>query len=205
MNTEERWLPVVGHEGYEVSDKGRVRSFRQVNNPGKVLKHGRTKKGHHIVSLQGQMRSVHSLVLEAFVSPRPPGKLALHWDDNKDDNRVENLYWGTYSDNNYDAVRNGSHHLAARTECQFGHPLEFRSNGRRYCRECNNASSRESKRRSYQPRTNHLTDEQITAIRQDSRSLRAIAAEYGVSHTTIKRVKGGSLMRGQVSNFGQVM
>lgn len=36
-----------------------------------------------------------------------------------------------------------------------------------------------------------LTDEQVEAIRSDPRSLRTIAADYGVSHTHVSRIKRG--------------
>ena len=154
---DEKWLPVTGFEGYEVSDHGRVRSFLQRNNRGRVLKPARMKKGHLMVSLQtddgSKMRPVHQLVLEAFVCPRPDGKLALHRDGNPGNNTVENLYWGTYSDNIKDSVEHGTHPQASKTHCKLGHVIDgvrlnvdgsFRQ---RYCKTCNNIKSRESKRK----------------------------------------------------------
>lgn len=52
-------------------------------------------------------RRVHYLVLEAFVGSRPPGLLACHKDDNKQNNRLSNLYWGTEQENHEDAKKNG--------------------------------------------------------------------------------------------------
>ena len=47
-------------------------------------------------------------VLLAFVGPRPDGCcLSRHLNDDHNDNRVENLAWGTHQDNHDDAVRNG--------------------------------------------------------------------------------------------------
>lgn len=37
---------------------------------------------------------VAELVLETFVGPKPEGKKACHKDNDKTNNRVENLYWG---------------------------------------------------------------------------------------------------------------
>lgn len=54
-----------------------------------------------------QRSSISWLVLEAFVGPRPPGMWALHRDDNKANNHVSNLRWGTPLENGRDAVRNG--------------------------------------------------------------------------------------------------
>ena len=50
---------------------------------------------------------VHLLVLWAFKGPPKPGQIARHLNDNKRDNRLGNLKWGTYNDNLEDAIRNG--------------------------------------------------------------------------------------------------
>lgn len=68
-------------------------------------------------------RSVHQLVLEAFVGPRPEGMYGLHWDDDKNNNRLANLRWATPSENMMDQVRNGMHYEASREECPRGHKL----------------------------------------------------------------------------------
>lgn len=73
---------------------------------------GRNRKGNVHVTLtrDGVSKShrVHLLVLEAFVGPRPtPDAVGLHFDDDIWNNRVDNLRWGTRSDNWHDAVRNG--------------------------------------------------------------------------------------------------
>lgn len=124
----EEWRPVVGHEGaYEVSDFGRVRSVDRVKtyqrwdgrtgqfisvsrrHRGAILRPGPTSTGHLTVCLgRGGSVLVHHLVLEAFVGPRPPKPLeGLHWDDDRQNNCVANLRWGTRSENIHDAIRNG--------------------------------------------------------------------------------------------------
>lgn len=50
---------------------------------------------------------VHILVLETFVGPRPKGMKGLHKDDNRKNNKLRNLYWGTQKENMEDADRNG--------------------------------------------------------------------------------------------------
>lgn len=54
---------------------------------------------------------VHRLLMEAFGPPRPldiKGRAVVrHLDDNKDNNSLDNLAWGTQSDNQSDARRNG--------------------------------------------------------------------------------------------------
>lgn len=208
---DERWLPVrgFGFEIYEVSDHGSVRSiphWRPVRgvatalHPGKVLKQYPGPKGHMTVKLskhgKGRHCRVHVLVLEAFVSPRPEGMLALHRDDDKLNNHVENLYWGTYSDNMHDAVKNGTHAGASRDECKRGHLLDGRTkNGARFCKACSRIRAQERRRKHPRPLAEmpygrpRLTDEQREAIKADTRTLRAVAEDYGITHTTVRRIR----------------
>lgn len=118
----ERWLPVLGYEGfYEISDRGRVRSvpridIRKVPRGGKLMIWQMDRRtGYWQVKLckDGKARClyVHSLVLEAFVSPRPPGLETLHADDDRANPCLGNLSWGTRKENmatrNVQGSRNG--------------------------------------------------------------------------------------------------
>lgn len=123
---KEIWKAVVGLEGrYEVSDRGRVRSVpRRLHiraswrRPahwrsyrGKLLRPGRyTSSGHVAVVLgHGAHGSpVHLLVLAAFIGPLPPGKETRHLNGVADDNRLENLCYGTRSENMKDAWAHGA-------------------------------------------------------------------------------------------------
>src|SRR5215471_1987515 len=126
----EQWREVVGFPGYQVSDRGRVKSFWKrvgrkgnacggcewvIGQEGKVMDWKAHRTGYQVVALTRDRRQfwspIHILVLEAFVGPRPAGLLGLHRDDDKINNAIENLYWGTRSDNQHDSVRNG-HHFA---------------------------------------------------------------------------------------------
>lgn len=101
----ERWLPVAGYEGlYEVSDHGRVRG----NRVG-VLRPDINRYADVRLSKDGKKRKkgVHVLMLEAFVGPGN-GLWALHRNDKKTDNRLDNLYWGTPQQNSDDRMRNGN-------------------------------------------------------------------------------------------------
>ena len=133
----EEWRPVVGWEGlYEVSDQGRVRSSdrtvhckngRTQRYKGRVLKPRKSRDGHLRVYLcrEGKPRnkSVHRLVLEAFVGVCPEGMECLHADGNPENNRVANLRWGTCSENALDSVNHGTHRQARKTHCLRGHKL----------------------------------------------------------------------------------
>lgn len=54
---------------------------------------------------------LHHLVIEAFGPPKPfPKALARHFDDDRLNNAIGNLRWGTQVENLQDAARNG--HMA---------------------------------------------------------------------------------------------
>ncbi len=146
--TPEEWRPVVGYEGlYEVSDTGRVRSLRA--NKIMRLQHHQ-QFGYKILTLSGHgkriTKLIHVMVLTTFVGPRPDGLVACHNDGNPANNTLANLRWDTQSSNLLDAVRQGTHPLAAATHCKRGH--EFTSentiiaNGWRKCRTCTNERQR---------------------------------------------------------------
>jgi len=138
--TAEEWRPVVGYEGaYEVSDHGRVRSLgrtmtdrigRPRRVPGGVLTPGRAA-GYQRVQLCADDRRgnayVHTLVLEAFVGPRPVGMEGLHGDGDPDNCTPGNLHWGTHQENTLDRVRHGRHRFANQARCKRRHLLEGRN------------------------------------------------------------------------------
>lgn len=109
----ERWKPIPGYEHkYQVSACGGVRSVdhyvRLVAHgketqrlvPGKTLKPGRSTSGHLTVCLgKGNTHGVHRLVASAFLGACPAGKEVLHLDGDPSNNRLENLRYGTRSEN----------------------------------------------------------------------------------------------------------
>lgn len=115
----EEFRPVVGFEDmYQVSSLGRVRGLPRVSSYGRRVQ-GRVLKakaanqyGHLGVTLSSQgrphYRTIHRLVLFAFVGPPPPKHIAAHNNGDPTDNRLSNLRWATYMENKSDMFRHGT-------------------------------------------------------------------------------------------------
>lgn len=98
----EIWKDVAGYEGkYQVSNLGNVRSlakYRQTEDPDGLLK-ARLRANYLSVHLSTghkfKNKPIHRLVAEAFV-PNPNGYTEVnHIDENKMNNRADNLEWCT--------------------------------------------------------------------------------------------------------------
>ena len=120
---------VPGFPGYAVSDDGRVFSCRRRGPSGQigpVWKEMRQSNGggdkqynirYKIVILrrnrQKCTKPVHSLVLTAFIGPRPEGMQGCHNNGNRFDNHFTNLRWDTPIGNNSDKAKHGTLPLGA--------------------------------------------------------------------------------------------
>lgn len=118
----EVWRPVVGAPDYEVSDLGRVRSWRPTGAAArdvnarlevpKMLTPNAQRYGHRVVGLSvldgnGERRAlkythVHRMVLEAFVGPCPDGLECAHHDGDSGNNALANLAYKTRLQNQHD-------------------------------------------------------------------------------------------------------
>lgn len=132
----EEWKSIKGYPDYEVSNLGRVRSWRLKGNTTKpvteprILKFATCGSGrkYYAVKLyrdnKGKSHRVHRLVLETFVGPMPEGLEVRHKDGDSFNNRLDNLVYGTHLENMADQKAHGtavyhngeSHGMARLTE-----------------------------------------------------------------------------------------
>lgn len=74
--------------------------------------------GYKYVTWRNKNIAVHRLVAEQFVSGKTNENwVVMHKDNNPSNNDPENLSWGTYSQNNYDAYKDGLKGRAKRVRC----------------------------------------------------------------------------------------
>lgn len=106
----EEWRDCVGYEGlYMVSSMGQVKSFyvktRIKDKNGYVMAQKCDNHGYKRVNLHkgGKMKAelVSRLVANAFIPNVDNKSIVGHWDDNKLNNNVENLYWTDNYENNH--------------------------------------------------------------------------------------------------------
>lgn len=101
------WKPIIGYEGlYEISDDGEIKSLRYYgsekshllkpckNNQTGYLQVVLTKDGKH------KTKTIHRMVAEHFLENHNGEKCINHKDENKQNNKAENLEWCCYSYNN---------------------------------------------------------------------------------------------------------
>lgn len=99
---DERWAAIKGYEGlYEISDRGRIKSF--YSDPPQILTCNINTPGYVQVGLYKNKKlslvKVHALVLTTFISARPLGLVCDHLDGDKENNHVANLEWVTQKEN----------------------------------------------------------------------------------------------------------
>lgn len=102
---KEIWKDIKSYEGlYQVSNLGRVRSLDKLDSwgrkvKGKILKPKKEKKGYLRVTLHKngipEYFKVHRLVAVNFINNTHNFPEVNHIDENKENNRVDNLEWCT--------------------------------------------------------------------------------------------------------------
>ena len=170
---EELWRPVVGWPAYLVSNLGRVRRVGGINGRRERLrKLTVASTGYLTVRLSDGPRRksalVHRLVCEAFHGPAPEGLQVAHMNGVRSDPRASNLRWSTPSENQADRNLHGTDHRGDKHYARTTPTLVLRG-------ECHGQSK--------------LTAAQVRAIRSDPRLNIDIAQQYGVSFSTVGRIK----------------
>ena len=114
IKVDEIWKDIKGYEGlYQVSNFGRVKSLeRYRENHSKLQKveekikaTRKDSQGYLLIDLYKDNKQktvrVHRLVAEAFI-PNEDGKQTVnHRDGNKENNKVSNLEWATFKEQNH--------------------------------------------------------------------------------------------------------
>lgn len=122
---QEKWMPIKDYEGlYEISNFGNVKSlkkewigfnyksktYHKVTMKERIMKPSISKCGYKQVLLsksnKQSLKLVHRLVAETFIPNELNKPCVNHIDGNKLNNRVENLEWCTYQENNLHAWKN---------------------------------------------------------------------------------------------------
>ena len=115
---EEVWKNIDGWDGYQVSNQGRFKSFKQ-RPEGKLLTTSLNKHGYLTVHFRDKNKSkvlqCHRIVLSTFKPINNPETMEVnHKNENKQDNRLSNLEWTTHLEN----VRYGTG-ILRRTTSQY--------------------------------------------------------------------------------------
>ena len=93
---QEEYRKIKGNENYSVSNFGNVRNEKTCL----ILKQ-HLHNGYYRVEVQGKKHLIHRLIAEYFI-PNPNNKPYVdHIDNNRSNNRIDNLRWVTTSENNY--------------------------------------------------------------------------------------------------------
>lgn len=97
----EIWKDVC--DGYKVSNYGRVLSLAKTTIRGrkydKILSASKKDNGYYAVSINGNNEYVHRLVAKAFIDNPNNFNEINHKDEDKSNNKVDNLEWCTKSYN----------------------------------------------------------------------------------------------------------
>lgn len=112
----EVWKDVVGYEGlYQISTFGRVKSLKRFDTRGnplksRILKNVSRGNGYLSVNLcknaTAKLFNLHRLVAQAYI-PNPDSKPQVnHIDEDKTNNKIDNLEWVTIKENANHGTRN---------------------------------------------------------------------------------------------------
>lgn len=100
----------IENTGYEVSNKGRIKSHRYTKSHDTKILDGTTmKNGYITIDINGEKVYVHRLVAYYFCNGYKEDLIVNHIDGNKTNNNATNLEWVSYAENNRHAIKSGLH------------------------------------------------------------------------------------------------
>ncbi|HEX8546062.1 MAG TPA: NUMOD4 domain-containing protein [Cytophagaceae bacterium] len=164
----EKWKKIeiknlAPHEKYEISNYGRIKSFKVYKDDGLVIK-GAAIQGYRILSVRLKNEKfktiyIHKLVAEYFCAKRNEDSIfVIHVDYKKDNNYYKNLKWTTKKQME----------------------LHQKENPSRPYRMITNSKLTEAKVK------------QIKKILlKDNIKLYQVAAKFGITHTQLNRIRSG--------------
>lgn len=105
----EEWKPILGYEGYFVSNMGRVKSYKSTYNAYQLLTpYPNILSGYHYVKIGKENLSVARLVGFNFIEGYSDKNNTIeHKDNNRNNNKWWNLKWVSQSENNLLAYKKG--------------------------------------------------------------------------------------------------
>lgn len=212
MTDEERWLPVINYEGlYEVSSFGRVRSLermvasskgaaKQRRVPTKILSPSVVDGYLHLaVCREGKAESVsvHIMVAESFIGPRPEGFDTDHIDFNRANPRLDNLQYIPHRANvvrsPYIQARMTDPVLVKEIIARFPNEwAQIADATGTWAKAARHRMRNRVRALTAPPRPKtKLTEDQVRAILADTRPHTDIAAAYQCGRRTIGAIKYG--------------
>lgn len=173
---KEIWKIIKEYPDYEISNFGRIKSFKYNKINGKILKSWKHKKGHLEVELNGKHKKVHILLFETFNNYKLKDNECIHHiDENKENNIYENLEL-------LDKIEHTKlHRSSGESTCKISYTMKEKfKNGELNLSGENN------------PR-HKLTEEEVTQIKlllkEEILTQKEIADVFGVSRSAILAIK----------------